>query len=135
MVRDHGAEATYVPFDNAGFIDPNDIARAMRSNTRVVIVNHGSNVLGRVQPVKEIGRLCRDVPFVVDTAQTAGVIPANMKEMKIDVVAFTGHEALMGSMGIGGLCIRKHVEVKPCAAAAPACAPSTLTNWRNILGA
>ena len=114
MVRDHGAEATFVPFDSAGFVDPDDIARAMRPNTKLVIVNHGSNVIGTVQPVTEIGRICRErgVTFVVDTAQTAGVIPINMKEMNIDVVAFTGHKALMGSMGIGGLCIRKHVEVK-----------------------
>jgi selenocysteine lyase/cysteine desulfurase len=52
------------------------------------------------------------VTLVVDTAQTAGIVPINMKEMNIDVVAFTGHKALMGSMGIGGLCIGKHVEVK-----------------------
>jgi cysteine desulfurase family protein len=114
MVRDHGAEATYVPFDNAGFINPNDIAKAIRPNTKLVIVNHGSNVLGTVQPVKEIGSICREhgVTLVVDTAQTAGIVPINMQEMNIDVVAFTGHKALMGSMGIGGLCIRKHVEVK-----------------------
>ena len=114
-VRDHGAEATFVPFDSAGFVDPRDIARAMRPNTRLVIVNHGSNVIGTVQPVKEIGSICRErgVTFVVDTAQTAGIVPINMREMNIDVVAFTGHKALMGSMGIGGLCIRKHVEVKP----------------------
>ena len=70
--------------------------------------------MGTVQPIKEIGKICREhgVSFVVDTAQTAGVVPINMREMNIDVVAFTGHKALMGSMGIGGLCIRKHVEVK-----------------------
>jgi len=81
---------------------------------KVVIINHGSNVIGTVQPLKEIGALCRehDIIFVVDTAQTAGVIPIHMKEMNVDVVAFTGHKALMGSMGIGGLCIRKHVEVR-----------------------
>ena len=114
MVRDHGAAATFVPFDSAGFVDPEDIAKAMRPNTRLVIVNHGSNVIGTVQPVKEIGKICREhgVTFVVDTAQTAGVIPVSMKEMNIDVVAFTGHKALMGSMGIGGLCIGKDVEVK-----------------------
>jgi cysteine desulfurase family protein len=114
LVRDHGAEATFVPFDSVGFIDPGEIARAMRPNTRLVIVNHGSNVLGTVQPIEEIGAICREygVTFVVDTAQTAGVVPINMREMNIDVVAFTGHKALMGSMGIGGLCVRKHVEVK-----------------------
>lgn len=114
MVRDQGAEATFVPFDASGFVDPDDIARALRPNTKVVIVNHGSNVIGTVQPIAEIGKLCRErgISFVIDTAQTAGVIPINMKEMNIDVVAFTGHKALMGSMGIGGLCIRKHVDVK-----------------------
>ncbi len=114
MVRDHGAQSTFVPFDSAGFVDPGDIERAIRPNTKLVIVNHGSNVLGTVQPVSEIGRICREhgVLFIVDTAQTAGVIPIDMKQMNLDVVAFTGHKALMGSMGIGGLCIGKHVEVK-----------------------
>ncbi|MGA2003748.1 MAG: aminotransferase class V-fold PLP-dependent enzyme [Terriglobales bacterium] len=114
MVRDYGCEATYLPFNTAGFVDLDDIRRAIRPNTKVVIINHGSNVIGTVQPLKEIGALCRehDIIFVVDTAQTAGVIPIHMKEMNVDVVAFTGHKALMGSMGIGGLCIRKHVEVR-----------------------
>lgn len=114
MVRDHGAEATYIPFDASGFIDPDQIQRAIRPNTKVVIINHGSNVIGTVQPLAEIGRVCRQhgLLFVVDTAQTAGLIPINMKAMNIDVVAFTGHKALMGSMGIGGLCVRKHVEVR-----------------------
>ncbi len=114
MVRDHGAEATYIPFDSGGFVDPADIAGAIRPNTKLVVINHGSNVIGTVQPVAEIGRLCREhgITFVLDTAQTAGVIPIDMRKMNIDVVAFTGHKALMGSMGIGGLCIRKHVEIK-----------------------
>jgi cysteine desulfurase family protein len=110
LVRDGGVTATFVPFDGAGFVNPDDIARAIRPNTKLVIVNHGSNVIGTVQPVKEIGRICREkgVTFAIDTAQTAGVIPINMKEMNIDVLAFTGHKALMGCMGIGGLCVRKH---------------------------
>ena len=114
MVRDHGAEATFVPFNSAGFVEPSEIEKALRPNTKAVIVNHGSNVIGTVQPVEQIGRICRehDVILVLDTAQTAGVIPINMKEMNVDVVAFAGHKALMGSMGIGGLCIRKHVEVR-----------------------
>jgi len=114
IVRDHGAEATFVPFNSAGFVEPGEIEAALRPNTKVVIVNHGSNVLGTVQPIGQIGKICREhgVTLVVDTAQTAGVIPINMQEMKVDVVAFTGHKALMGSMGIGGLCVRKHVEVR-----------------------
>ena len=111
MVRDHGAEATYRLVRQRWVRQPGRIARAIRPNTKIVIVNHGSNVIGTVQPINEIGRICREhgVTFVVDTAQTAGIVPINMKEMNIDVVAFTGHKALMGSMGIGGLCINKHV--------------------------
>lgn len=114
MVRDLGCEATFLPFDADGFVSPDEIRRAIRPNTKVVIVNHGSNVIGTVQPLKEIGCLCRQhgITFVVDTAQTAGIIPIHMREMNVDVVAFTGHKALMGSMGIGGLCIRKHVDVR-----------------------
>lgn len=114
MVRDQGVEATFVPFTNDGFIDPDDIKKALRNNTKLVIINHGSNVLGTIQPVAEIGRICRErnVIFAVDTAQTAGVVPVDMKAMNVDVLAFTGHKALMGSTGIGGLCVRKHVEIK-----------------------
>jgi len=114
MVRDSGCEATYLRFDGDGFIDPDDVRKAIRRNTKVVIVNHGSNVIGTVQPLKQIGAVCKEhgILFVVDTAQTAGIIPIHMTEMNVDVVAFTGHKALMGSMGIGGLCIRKHVGVR-----------------------
>src|SRR6185369_15722938 len=98
MVRDRGAEATYIPFNAAGFIEPDAIRAALKPNTKFVIVNHGSNVIGTVQPIREIGAICREhgLTFIVDTAQTAGVVPINMKEMNIDVLAFTGHKALMG---------------------------------------
>lgn len=114
LVRDAGVQATFLPFDSAGFIDPDEIARAIRPNTKLVIVNHGSNVIGTIQPVSEIGRICRDhgVTFAIDTTQTAGVVPINMTEMNVDLLAFTGHKALMGTTGIGGLCVRKHVNLR-----------------------
>jgi cysteine desulfurase/selenocysteine lyase len=114
LVRDHGVQATFVPFDGAGFIDPDNIKRAIKPNTKLVVVNHGSNVIGTIQPVAEIGKICRErgVTFAIDTAQTAGVVPINMQAMNVDVLAFTGHKALMGTMGIGGMCIRKHVAIR-----------------------
>ncbi|MBU1882252.1 aminotransferase class V-fold PLP-dependent enzyme [bacterium] len=114
MVRDGGVEATYVPFDSCGFIDPEAIRRAIKPNTKLVIVNHGSNVLGTVQPLREIGTVCKEkgVLYAADTSQTAGVVPINMKEMNLDVIAFTGHKSLMGFTGIGGLCVRKHLDIK-----------------------
>jgi cysteine desulfurase family protein len=114
LVRDHGVKATFVPFNGGGFVEPEEISRAIRADTKLVVVNHGSNVLGTVQPVAEIGRVCKDrgVLFAIDVSQTAGMVPINMQQMNVDVLAFTGHKSLMGSTGIGGLCVRKHVELK-----------------------
>lgn len=113
LVRDQKVEATYVRFDGQGFVDPDDIKKAIKTNTKLVIVNHGSNVIGTVQPVKEIGAICKEkgVPFAIDASQTGGMLPINMQEMNIDVLAFTGHKSLMGTTGIGGLCVRKHVNI------------------------
>jgi cysteine desulfurase family protein len=110
---DFGAEATLVPFDGGGYVDPDDIKRALRPDTRLVVVNHGSNVIGTIQPVAEIGAICREagVTFMIDAAQTAGVAPIDMQRMKIDIVAFTGHKSLLGPMGIGGLCLGQGVEI------------------------
>ena len=94
-----------VPFDGQGFIDPDDVARAIRPSTRLAVVSHASNVLGTVQPVPEIARLCaeRNVPLVIDVAQSAGHVTIDMATWRVGAVAFTGHKGLMGPTGIGGL--------------------------------
>jgi cysteine desulfurase family protein len=101
----HGVELDYVPFDDKGFVDPDDFKKRFKPNTRLVMVNHASNVIGTIQPVKEIGRLCREngIPFAVDVSQSAGKIPVDMEDLNMDVVAFTGHKSLLGPTGIGGL--------------------------------
>jgi cysteine desulfurase family protein len=114
LVRDSGVEATFVPFDGKGFINPDDIATAIRPNTRLVIMTHASNVLGTIQPIEEIGHICRErgVTFALDATATAGIVPIDMKRMNVDVLAFTGHKSLMGCTGIGGLCVRKYLEIR-----------------------
>jgi len=109
-----GVEVDYVPFDSQGFIDPNDIKKKIKKNTRLVVVNQASNVIGTIQPVKEIGHLCREkgVTFLIDASQSAGKIPINMKEMNIDVVAFTGHKSLLGPTGIGGLYVGPEANIR-----------------------
>jgi cysteine desulfurase / selenocysteine lyase len=99
--------------DARGFIDPQDIARAIRPETRLVILTHASNVLGTVQPVAEIGVLCRQrgVPLALDVVQSAGVIPIDMARWQVSAVAFTGHKALLGPSGIGGLVLSRDLEV------------------------
>ncbi len=115
---EHGVNVDFVPFDGAGYVDPDDIARRIRPNTKLVVVNHGSNVIGTIQPVAEIGRLCRErgVLFAIDAAQTSGLVPIDITEMNIDVVCFTGHKSLFGPSGTGGMYIAEHVEIDPCRA-------------------
>ncbi len=112
-VDDHGASATLVPFDGRGYVDPDDVRRAITRDTRLVVINHVSNVLGTVQPVAEIGAICRaaGVPLCVDAAQSAGQVPIDMQAMNIDVVAFTGHKSLLGPTGTGGLCVGNGVDI------------------------
>lgn len=107
-------EYDLVPFDGRGFVDPLAVAKRIRTNTRAVVVNHVSNVLGTIQPIEEIGRVCgeRGVPLIVDAAQSAGVIPIQMSRWQVSAVAFTGHKALMGPSGIGGLVLNRDFEVR-----------------------
>jgi cysteine desulfurase family protein len=112
--RDHGVEVEFVPFGADFRLDPAEIAKRFRKNTKVVAVNHGSNVIGTIQPIAEIGRLCRErgILLVVDAAQTAGMVPIDIEAMSVDVVAFTGHKSLLGPTGTGGLYVREGVEVR-----------------------
>lgn len=107
-------KVSYIKFDEKGYIDPDDIKNAIRKNTKMVIVNHCSNVIGTIQPIAEIGRICKEegVFFVVDTTQSAGTIPIDMQAMGIDVVVFTGHKCLLGPTGIGGSYVMENVPVK-----------------------
>jgi cysteine desulfurase / selenocysteine lyase len=108
-------EYDMVRFDGAGFVDPDDILAAIKPNTKLVILCHASNVLGTVQPVQEIGRHCeqRDVPLIIDVAQSAGVIPIDMRSWHVAGVAFTGHKCFLGPSGIGGLVLDHSIEVEP----------------------
>ncbi len=105
---------THVPFNEKGYVDPDDIRKAIRKNTRMVVVNHCSNVIGTIQPVAEIGKICRElgVFLVVDASQSAGAVPIDMKAMCIDVLVFTGHKCLMGPTGIGGSYVMEHVPIR-----------------------
>ncbi len=109
-----GVDVDYVPFDSAGFVDPDEIKKHFRPNTRLVIVNHASNVIGTVQPIGEIGRYCREagIPFAIDASQSAGKVPIDVEKQFLDVVVFTGHKSLLGPTGIGGLYVREGVEIR-----------------------
>jgi len=109
-----GVEVDHVPFDKSGFVDPDDFPKRFKKNTKLVIINHASNVIGTVQPIKEIGRRCREhgVPFAIDVSQSAGKIPVDIEDAFVDIVAFTGHKSLLGPTGIGGLYVREGIEIR-----------------------
>jgi cysteine desulfurase family protein len=111
-------ELTVVRCSSQGFVDPGDLESALRSNTRMIALNHASNVVGSVLPVAEAGEIARrhDVLLLVDAAQSAGAYPLDMEAMQIDLLAFTGHKALFGPQGTGGLCVGERVspeEIEP----------------------
>jgi len=103
-----------VDFDSQGRIDPEDIARAIKPATKMVIINHASNVIGTIQDVESIGRICRnhDVPLIIDVAQSAGLVPIHILEWGVSALAFTGHKSLLGPSGIGGLVLASDLNIR-----------------------
>lgn len=115
LARDNGVSYDLASCGDDGLVDPAEISALIRPETKAVIVNHGSNVIGTLQALEEIGRVCREkgVLFLVDTAQTAGVVPIDVERMGIDALAFTGHKSLLAPTGIGGVWVRDGVDVRP----------------------
>ncbi len=100
-----GISLQIVPCASDGSLDVEDVARALKSRTRLVVLNHASNVVGTISPVTDVARLAHKAGalLLVDAAQTAGALTIDMQAMGIDLLAFTGHKGLLGPSGIGGL--------------------------------
>jgi cysteine desulfurase/selenocysteine lyase len=110
-----GVEVTVVACSPHGELDPQEVEKAIKKNTRLITLAHASNVVGTVMPVAEVGKIARGhgVPFCIDAAQTAGAYPIDCEAMQIDLLAFTGHKSLCGPQGTGGLYIREGLEEMP----------------------
>lgn len=104
MINLSDVKVDFVKASPLGFIEPKDIENAIKPNTKLIILSHGSNVTGTIQPLKAIGEICKknNIFFIIDSAQTAGSIKVDMKDLSADAVAFTGHKSLLGPQGIGG---------------------------------
>ncbi len=100
-----------IPCDKTGSVQLENIEALIRPNTVAMIINHASNVCGTIQPIESIGAICKehDLHFIVDAAQTAGVIPIDVKACHIDALCFTGHKGLLGPQGIGGIIFTKEI--------------------------
>lgn len=113
-LRDHaGVSVSLVRADALGRVAPGDVAAALTPATRLVVVNHASNVCGTVQPLAAIKDAVGRLPLLVDAAQSAGHVPIDVTLDGLDGLAFTGHKALGGPPGSGGLWLREGLEPEP----------------------
>jgi cysteine desulfurase/selenocysteine lyase len=100
--------------DAAGVVDPDGFRRALTPHTRLLALTHASNVLGTIQDIAAAGAVARekDLLFLVDAAQTAGVVPIDVKKMCVDLLAFPGHKSLLGPTGTGALYVGPRAQVR-----------------------
>lgn len=115
MEAQAGLELTIVPAGKNGSIDYQDIENAVRANTKAVVCTGASNVTGNPVDLERVACICQSagILLVVDASQTAGVFPIDMQAQHIDVLCFTGHKALMGPQGTGGIVVREGVQIRP----------------------
>lgn len=108
-----GVEITLVNVDENGYVNINDIKKQIRKNTKSIIINHASNVIGTVQNIQAIGKLAKEhnLLFIVDASQSAGIIPIDVVKDNIDILAFPGHKGLYGPQGTGALYIKEGLVV------------------------
>jgi cysteine desulfurase family protein len=113
LAEQTGLKADFVPADpQTGLVDPDDVARALTGRTRLIACVHVSNVTGTIQPVEEIARMARerDIPFLLDAAQSGGHLAIDVRALGADLVAFAGHKGLLGPLGTGVLYVRPGFE-------------------------
>ena len=113
--KDGIIDLSIVYADNKGYLEPQKIFDAVTPNTKMIVTTHMSNVFGTIVDIKSIGEFCRDnnILYLVDAAQSIGVLDIDVQDMNIDLLAFPGHKALFGPMGTGALYIKEGIKVKP----------------------
>jgi cysteine desulfurase family protein len=113
-MEERGVEVSVVACAADGTLDPDDVVKAIRRQTALVVLTHASNVSGTVMPVARVGAITRErgIPLCVDASQAAGCLPIDVGRDNIDLLAFTGHKSLYGPQGTGGLYIREGLEAR-----------------------
>lgn len=114
-MEDRGVSISILPADSLGNIRYEDFESLIRENTRAIICTHGSNLTGKLLDIHRIGKIARahNILLIVDASQTAGVFPIDVQRMPVDILCFTGHKALLGPQGTGGLYVRPGLDVSP----------------------
>ncbi len=110
-----GVEWTTVPCSSEGKLDVQLLEKAIKVNTRMICMLHASNLTGTIMPIAEVGKIARDrsIVFMVDSAQTAGILELDVGKQCIDILTFTGHKGLLGPQGTGGIYIKPGLQINP----------------------
>jgi cysteine desulfurase family protein len=108
-------DVSYIGHAKDGSINITDIKNLIRENTKLIVINHSSNLLGTILPLADISELAKKhrIKILVDAAQTAGIIPIDVHALGIDMLAFPGHKGLYGPQGTGGLYVSPEIELDP----------------------
>lgn len=109
----YGISFELMPHFADGRIDPSRLSGMLTGDTLLAVVNHQSNINGVIQPLSEIKQKLGDIPLLVDASQSFGSIPVQVDDWDIDFLAFTGHKALLGPTGTGGLFLRDPASMEP----------------------
>jgi len=112
LAKHRDVSTTYVGCDGQGYVDPEDVRRAVTPQTRLIALIHASNVTGAIQPVEAVGQIAaeRDIPFLVDAAQSLGHVPIDVSRIRCQLLAAPGHKGLMGPLGTGVLYVAPGAE-------------------------
>lgn len=115
LKRSLDIQVTYIPVDACGQLDLHEVDQAFTAQTRLLICNHSSNLLGSILPAAELAQLAHrhGARILLDIAQSAGHIPVKLQEWEIDMAAFPGHKGLLGPQGTGGLYIAPELDLSP----------------------
>jgi cysteine desulfurase family protein len=110
-----GVESTLLPVDGLGRISPESFKKALRANTKMIVMSHVSNVTGNIFDIREVGKIAHSCGalFFLDAAQSAGVLDIDVERDNIDMIAFTAHKYLFAFQGLGGLYLREGVPMEP----------------------
>lgn len=113
LMKEKGVELSVIQCDPSGHLDIGEMAKMIRKETRAVIINHGSNVIGLTQPIGKIKDAIGDTILIVDACQTIGTLPIDIKKDNIDIICFSCHKSLFAIQGLGALYIREGIEPTP----------------------